>query len=105
MLFEISNLRDKRTSHCGVMEFVAEEGVVYLPYWVREDNPIPKLDGLTLISTAVDDAKSVTARGRYREAKEHLAAQRHVCQAEAAIQGLPGHHQPQGCVRAWPLTS
>ena len=35
MLFEISNLRDKRSSHCGVMEFVAEEGVVYLPYWVR----------------------------------------------------------------------
>jgi hypothetical protein len=35
MLFQISNLRDKRTSHCGVLEFVAEEGVVYLPYWAR----------------------------------------------------------------------
>ncbi len=34
MLFEISNLREGRVSHCGVMEFVAEEGVVYLPYWV-----------------------------------------------------------------------
>ena len=35
MLFEIANLREGRVSHCGVMEFVAEEGVVYLPYWVR----------------------------------------------------------------------
>ena len=36
MLFEIANLREGRVSHCGVMEFVAEEGVVYLPYWVRD---------------------------------------------------------------------
>ena len=35
MLFEISNMREGRVSHCGVLEFVAEEGVVYLPYWVR----------------------------------------------------------------------
>jgi ubiquitin fusion degradation protein 1 len=35
MLFEIANLREGRVSHCGVLEFVAEEGVVYLPYWVR----------------------------------------------------------------------
>lgn len=35
MLFEISNLREGRHSHCGVLEFVAEEGVVYLPYWAR----------------------------------------------------------------------
>jgi|APGre2960657444_1045066.scaffolds.fasta_scaffold00059_21 hypothetical protein len=35
MLFEISNLREGRVSHCGVMEFVADEGVVYLPYWAR----------------------------------------------------------------------
>lgn len=37
MLFEIANLREGRVSHCGVMEFVAEEGVVYLPYWVRAE--------------------------------------------------------------------
>ena len=38
MLFEISNLREKKTSHCGVIEFSAEEGMVNLPYWVR---PLP----------------------------------------------------------------
>jgi ubiquitin fusion degradation protein 1 len=35
MLFEISNMKEGRVSHCGVLEFIAEEGVVYLPYWVR----------------------------------------------------------------------
>lgn len=35
MLFQISNLREGRHSHCGVLEFVAEEGLVYLPYWAR----------------------------------------------------------------------
>jgi ubiquitin fusion degradation protein 1 len=33
MLFELYN-RDKMT-HAGVLEFVAEEGRIYLPYWVR----------------------------------------------------------------------
>lgn len=35
MLFEISNVKEPRVSHCGVLEFVAEEGVAYMPYWVR----------------------------------------------------------------------
>lgn len=37
MLFEIANPREGRVSHCGVMEFVAEEGVVYLPYWMMQN--------------------------------------------------------------------
>ena len=42
MLFEIANLREGRVSHCGVMEFVAEEGHVYLPYWVRGAGSAPR---------------------------------------------------------------
>jgi hypothetical protein len=34
MLFEISNETTGRKSHCGVLEFIAEEGVVYMPHWV-----------------------------------------------------------------------
>lgn len=33
MIFELYN-RDKMT-HAGVLEFVAEEGRIYLPHWVR----------------------------------------------------------------------
>ena len=35
MLFEVSNGRKDKLTHAGVWEFTAEEGKVYLPYWVR----------------------------------------------------------------------
>ncbi|KAJ4978510.1 hypothetical protein NE237_009290 [Protea cynaroides] len=37
MLFELSNLDAKRVSHCGVLEFIAEEGLIYLPYWMMKN--------------------------------------------------------------------
>ena len=37
MLFEVHNAAAERTSHCGVLEFIAEEGMIYMPYWVCWD--------------------------------------------------------------------
>ena len=35
MLFELINgAKDGRKTHAGVLEFIAEEGKIYLPYWV-----------------------------------------------------------------------
>lgn len=34
MLFKIVNKKTSRITHCGVLEFVADEGRVYLPFWV-----------------------------------------------------------------------
>ena len=34
MLFELRNASAERVSHCGVLEFIAEEGMIYMPYWV-----------------------------------------------------------------------
>lgn len=34
MLFELRNNATDRVSHCGVLEFIAEEGMIYMPYWV-----------------------------------------------------------------------
>ena len=34
MLFELINGQAEKTTHAGVLEFVAEEGKVYLPHWV-----------------------------------------------------------------------
>lgn len=34
MLFELRNAAAERVSHCGVLEFIAEEGMIYMPYWV-----------------------------------------------------------------------
>ena len=34
MLFKLKNSKSERATHCGVLEFVADEGKMYLPYWV-----------------------------------------------------------------------
>lgn len=34
MLFKLENTRQHRHTHCGVLEFVAEEGRLYVPHWV-----------------------------------------------------------------------
>ena len=33
-MFELRNASAERVSHCGVLQFIAEEGMIYLPYWV-----------------------------------------------------------------------
>nr|XP_034605860.1 ubiquitin fusion degradation protein 1 homolog isoform X3 [Setaria viridis]XP_034605861.1 ubiquitin fusion degradation protein 1 homolog isoform X3 [Setaria viridis] len=37
MLFEVQNAAAERTSHCGVLEFIAEEGMIYMPYWMMQN--------------------------------------------------------------------
>ncbi|THG09899.1 hypothetical protein TEA_008718 [Camellia sinensis var. sinensis] len=37
MLFELHNAATERMSHCGVLEFIAEEGMIYMPYWMMEN--------------------------------------------------------------------
>lgn len=37
MLFRLSNAENDRVSHCGVLEFVADEGRVYLPRWMMNN--------------------------------------------------------------------
>ena len=37
IIFEISNINTKRKSHCGVMDFTADQGCAYLPRWMMEN--------------------------------------------------------------------
>lgn len=37
MLFKLINKSKGRETHCGVLEFVAEEGRCYLPYWMMKN--------------------------------------------------------------------
>ena len=36
MLFEIKNNKRKVSTHAGVLEFIAEEGKIYMPYWLMQ---------------------------------------------------------------------
>jgi len=37
MLFKLTNKKVNRTTHCGVLEFVADEGKIYIPYWMMQN--------------------------------------------------------------------
>jgi len=37
IIFELTNTNSKKVSHCGVMDFTADEGCAYLPRWMIEN--------------------------------------------------------------------
>ncbi len=39
MLFRLENRKTGRGTHTGVLEFIAEEGMLYVPYWVSAFPP------------------------------------------------------------------
>ncbi|KAL9110816.1 MAG: hypothetical protein Q9227_004616 [Pyrenula ochraceoflavens] len=51
MLFELINGREETKSHAGVLEFIAEEGKVYLPQWLMQTLKLEVGDLLQVKST------------------------------------------------------
>lgn len=53
MIFKLTNKKTKRVTHCGVLEFVADEGKVYLPHWmmanlVLEEGALIQIESVSL---------------------------------------------------------
>lgn len=53
MLFKLTNKKANRHTHCGVLEFIADEGKVYIPYWMMrnlllEEGGILQVENATL---------------------------------------------------------
>ncbi|XP_050667532.1 ubiquitin recognition factor in ER-associated degradation protein 1 isoform X2 [Leptidea sinapis] len=53
MIFKLTNKKSKRLTHCGVLEFVADEGKVYLPHWmmanlVLEEGALLQIESVSL---------------------------------------------------------
>merc|ERR1712216_217389 len=59
MLFEISDLRGTRRTHGGVLEFVAEEGRCYVPFWIIKQLNLQEGDRVRLRSKSLPKAKYV----------------------------------------------
>ncbi|OXA52570.1 ubiquitin recognition factor in ER-associated degradation protein 1 [Folsomia candida] len=53
MLFKLTHGRLERQTHCGVLEFVADEGRCYLPYWMMRNLMIDEGDVLTVESATL----------------------------------------------------
>lgn len=53
MLFKLTNPQLDRSTHCGVLEFVADEGKCYMPYWMMrnlllEEGALVKIESVSL---------------------------------------------------------
>ena len=53
MLFKLTNASSGRTTHCGVLEFVADEGKVYIPYWMMQNLTMGEGDLLQVESASL----------------------------------------------------
>ncbi|KAK2766224.1 Ubiquitin recognition factor in ER-associated degradation protein 1 [Arachnomyces sp. PD_36] len=51
MLFELHNGARERMTHAGVLEFIAEEGKIYLPFWIMQTLLLEPGDLLQIKST------------------------------------------------------
>ena len=57
MLFKLSNSTSGRTTHCGVLEFIADEGKIYIPYWMMQ-NLTCEEGGLITVRKTLDASKT-----------------------------------------------
>ncbi|KAK7871706.1 hypothetical protein R5R35_013995 [Gryllus longicercus] len=53
MLFKLTNKKTNRITHSGVLEFVADEGKVYLPYWMMHNLLLEEGDTLQIESVSL----------------------------------------------------
>ncbi|KAJ8572154.1 hypothetical protein K7X08_008665 [Anisodus acutangulus] len=59
MLFELRNASTERVSHCGVLEFIAEEGMIYMPYWMMQNLFLQEGDIVTVKNVTLPKGKYV----------------------------------------------
>eukprot|EP00256_Glycine_max_P063000 XP_014632671.1 LOW QUALITY PROTEIN: ubiquitin recognition factor in ER-associated degradation protein 1 [Glycine max] len=49
MMFKLRNgANSERVSHCGVLEFIADEGTIYMPYWMMQNMLLQEGDTVRL---------------------------------------------------------
>lgn len=58
MLFRLTN-SDNRTTHCGVLEFTAEEGTCYIPFWMMQNLLIEEGSVVTVTNVSLPKASFV----------------------------------------------
>ena len=83
MLFKLTNKRTEKTTHCGVLEFVADEGKIYIPYWMMQ-NLMVEEGGLVQVRTNLSNSFS---NDIFEGGVRHVA-RGNIQQVPAALQGL-----------------
>jgi hypothetical protein len=48
MMFAVHNRQSGRSTHCGVLEFIADEGLVHMPHWMMQNLVLAEGDRITV---------------------------------------------------------
>ena len=67
MTFRVVNTQVKKKTYCGVLEFVAEEGTCYMPYWMMENLMVGEGDEILITSVSLQ-------KGTFVEIQPHKTA-------------------------------
>nr|BAT25223.1 host ubiquitin fusion degradation [Nitzschia sp. IriIs04] len=59
MLFRLTSGTDNRFTHCGVLEFTAEEGTCYIPFWMMQNLLIEEGSVITVTNVSLPKASFV----------------------------------------------
>jgi len=59
MLFRLTSITDERMTHCGVLEFTAEEGTCYIPFWMMQNLLIEEGSVITVTNVSLPKASFV----------------------------------------------
>lgn len=59
MLFHLTSDTDNRTTHCGVLEFTAEEGTCYIPFWMMQNLLLEEGSVITVTNVSLPKASFV----------------------------------------------
>lgn len=64
MLFKLTNMALQRSTHCGVLEFSAEEGRCYIPFWMMQNLMLNEGALITVKNVTLPKAKFVKFRAQ-----------------------------------------
>lgn len=95
MLFKLTNRKMERGTHCGVLEFVADEGKVYLPYWVQKFLLTTEWSIKLCFACQLDDAEPSSGWRWPSSDWKCFSASGHILQVPASVTRFPGHHEPE----------
>jgi ubiquitin fusion degradation protein 1 len=59
MLFRLTSSTDNKSTHCGVLEFTAEEGTCYIPFWMMQNLLIEEGAVITVSNVSLPKASFV----------------------------------------------
>eukprot|EP00727_Mastigamoeba_balamuthi_P014805 m51a1_g9950 putative ubiquitin fusion degradation 1 isoform 1 (300) ;mRNA; f:23583-24887 len=89
MLFQVrSRARPANRTHCGVLEFSAEEGRCYIPRWMQEQLLVGDSDVIEVVSVSLPVARSIRLQPHssdFLDITDHRAVLENVMTCYAAV--------------------